>query len=77
MYNDTTVQVLARFANTGINAPYYIRTVGIYGTPQGGSETLIAVAVVCDLLIAVHIQVRRDTLCDKLPQQRHGTVSVR
>lgn len=43
VYNDTTVQVLARFANTGINAPYYIRTVGIYGTPQGGSETLIAV----------------------------------
>lgn len=43
VYNNSTVQVTARFSNTGISAPYYIRTVGIFAQLAGGAETLVAV----------------------------------
>ena len=43
VYDSNVIQVSARFSNTGIATPYYIRTVGIYGKLAGGSETLIAV----------------------------------
>ena len=43
VYNNSTVQVTARFSNTGILAPYYIRTVGIFAQLAGGAETLVAV----------------------------------
>lgn len=43
VYSNHIVQISARFSNTGITTAYLIRTVGIYGQPEGGSETLIAV----------------------------------
>ena len=41
VYNNSTVQVTARFSNTGISAPYYIRTVGIFAQLDNTCEGLI------------------------------------
>lgn len=43
VYSGNIVQVSARFSNNGIATAYLIRTVGIYGQLEGGSETLIAI----------------------------------
>lgn len=43
VYGSNTIQVSARFSNTGVDTAYLLETIGIYGQLAGGSETLIAV----------------------------------
>lgn len=43
VYSTNVLQVSARFSNTNVSTAYLIKTVGIYGQLEGGSETLIAV----------------------------------
>ena len=43
VYGNSTIQVSARFSNTGVDTAYLLETIGIYGQLAGGSETLIAV----------------------------------
>lgn len=43
VYSTNVLQVSARFSNTNVATAYLIKTVGIYGQLEGGSETLIAV----------------------------------
>lgn len=43
VYGNSTIQVSARFSNTGIDTAYLLETIGIYGRLAGGAETLIAV----------------------------------
>ena len=43
VYGNSTIQVSARFSNTGIETAYQVETIGIYGQLAGGAETLIAV----------------------------------
>lgn len=43
VYGNSTIQVSARFSNTGVSTAYLLETIGIYGQLAGGSETLIAV----------------------------------
>lgn len=43
VYGTSTIQVSARFSNTGVATAYLLETIGIYGQLAGGAETLIAV----------------------------------
>ena len=43
VYGNSTIQVSARFSNTGVATAYLLETIGIYGQLAGGAETLIAV----------------------------------
>lgn len=43
VYGTSTIQVSARFSNTGVSTAYLLETIGIYGQLAGGAETLIAV----------------------------------
>ena len=43
VYGNSTIQVSARFSNTGVSTAYLLETIGIYGQLAGGAETLIAV----------------------------------
>ena len=43
VYGNSTIQVSARFSNTGVETAYNLETIGIYGQLAGGAETLIAV----------------------------------
>lgn len=43
VYGNSTIQVSARFSNTGVDTAYLLETIGIYGQLAGGAETLIAV----------------------------------
>lgn len=43
VYGSNTIQVSARFSNTGVDTAYLLETIGIYGQLAGGAETLIAV----------------------------------
>lgn len=43
VYGNATIQVSARFSNTGVATAYLLETIGIYGQLAGGAETLIAV----------------------------------
>lgn len=43
VYNDTTVQVVARFSNANVANTYSVNTLGVYAKYTGGSEILLAV----------------------------------
>ena len=43
VYNETTVQVVARFSNANVVNTYSVNTLGVYAKYTGGSETLLAV----------------------------------
>lgn len=44
VYNDTVVQVYARFSNTNVTTEYPINAIGVYASVAGGAEVLFAVS---------------------------------
>ena len=44
VYNDTVVQVYARFSNTNVTTEYPINAIGVYASVAGGDEVLFAVS---------------------------------